>query len=151
MIKLAHLVKLSVFSYENEDGDVILKSLVEFFPFNLGENKIEVKTSMAKGFNERKIMIYELSVSKTALINRFLEKLSEGMGETQKKILLDQIELRLDEDLDFFMRFDKDSWVNERKLVLTDSGKCFHLKISISAFPRKREVALNTIQDFFSV
>ena len=59
------------------------------------------------------------------------------------------MESRLDKNLDLFLRFEKDTWINERKLVLTDSGKCFHLRISIAAFPKNREVALNVVKDLF--
>ena len=43
--------------------------------------------------------------------------------ENQQKQILQQAESRLDKNLDFFLRFGKDLWINEKKLILTDSGK----------------------------
>lgn len=148
-MKFAHNIKLSVFSYSNEDSDKILKASIDFFPFDLEKSKIAVKKSSAEGFNDRKTIIYQIIISKTTLINQFLYKLLERIDKIQKDAILEQSESRLDQELDFFIRFDKDSWVNERKLELTDSGRCFHLKISIAAFPKKREVALNIVKELF--
>ena len=78
-------------------------------------------------------------------MNKFLENLLNNLSKGQKEQILREDESRLDENLDFFIRLDKDSWINDKKLELTDSGKCFHLKISIAAFPKKREVALKVV------
>jgi RNA binding exosome subunit len=149
-MKFAHLVKLSVFSHGNEDKDSILNSLLGFFPFSLEAVKVPVKRTSAKGFNEGKIEIFEVTIAKTSLISRFLKALLEKMDADQKSAVLQQAESRLDENLDFFLRFDKYAWVNDKILRLTDSGKCFHLRISMAAFPKKRELALNAVKGLFS-
>ena len=149
-MKYAHLIKLSVFSHENEDSQPILDALLEFFPFNLEDNKVQIKKTSAEGFNERKIEILEVTLAKTNLINQFLKNLLKSLDKGQKNMVLQQAGSRLDKNLDFFLRFDKDAWLNGKKLAITDSGECFHLKISIAAFPKKGELALNVINDLFS-
>ena len=148
-MKYAHLIKLRVFSYEHENSHEILEHFLKFFPFNIEDNKVEVKKTYATGFNESKIEILEAALTKTNLIKQFIKNISEKLEESQKLMILNQIESRLDSNLDFFLRFDKESWIHDKKLSLTDSGKCFHLKISIAAFPRKREVALKIIKELF--
>ncbi|MBI2649988.1 hypothetical protein HYX04_01600 [Candidatus Woesearchaeota archaeon] len=148
-MKYAHLIKLTVFSYENENIDLILESFLRFFPFNLGYNKIVLKRSNAVGFNEKKIIIFEVALTKSNLINKFLDNLLNNLDENQKDSILQQAESRLDKNLCLFLRFGKESWIHGKKLILTDSGKCFHLKISIAAFPKKRELALNVVRDLF--
>ena len=130
-MKYAHSIKLNVFSYENENSQSIGESFLRFFPFNLKENKNALNKTKAEGFNERNIVVFEITLAKTNLINQFLGNLLINLGERQKQQLLNQAESRLDKNLDFFLRFDKNSWVNDKKLVLTDSGKCFHLNIKI--------------------
>ena len=149
-MKYAHSIKLNVFSYEHENSDVILKSFLEFFPFNLEENKVELRKTTAQGFNESTIVIFEIVLNKTNPINKFLDSIVNNLTQDQKNAITEQSESRLDKDLDFFLRFDKDSWINGRKLALTDSGKCFHLKIRVAAFPSRREVALKIIRKLFS-
>lgn len=149
-MKYAHSIKLTAFSYEHENSESVLEAFLRFFPFSLEKNKVDLKKSIASGFNEKKIDILEATLTKNSLINQFLKGLLDNLDGSQKKQALEQAESRLDKNLDFFIRLDKDSWLNEKKLVLTDSGKCFHLKISMAAFPKKREVALNLIKDLFS-
>ena len=149
-MKYAHSIKLNVFSYEDEDSKVILDSFLRFFPFSLEENKIAVKKTHAIGFSEKKIGIFEATLTKENLVNRFINNILKNLGKGQKNLILQQAESRLDENLDFFLRFDKDSWIDKNKLNLTDLGKCFHLKISIAAFPKKRGVALNIIRKIFN-
>ncbi|MBI3035595.1 hypothetical protein HYY71_04690 [Candidatus Woesearchaeota archaeon] len=149
-MKYAHLIRLTAFSYEHENSEAVLSAFLKFFPFNLEDSKIALKKTGAAGFNERRIAIFEVVLAKNNLINQFLRNLLSVLDESQKGRILEQAESRLDKNLDFFLRFDKDSWINEKKLLLTDSGKCFHVKISIAAFPKKREIALNIVKDLFS-
>ena len=142
-MKYAHLVNLTAFSHEGEDSESIRDAFLRFFPFSLEENKVILNKTAAEGFHGRKIAVFEAKLVKNSLISKFLENLVSSLDEGQNQEILKQIDSRLDENLD------KDLWIKENKLVLTDSGKCFHLKISIAAFPKKREVALNVIRDLF--
>mgnify|MGYP001604182313 CR=1 FL=1 len=149
-MKYAHLIRLNVFSHENENSQSILDAFLMFFPFNIEDNKVAFKKTNADGFNKSKIEVFEAALTNNVLINQFLKNLLNNLDENQKNKIIQQLESRLDKNLDFFLRFDKDSWINEKKLILTDSGKCFHLRISVAAFPKKREIALNLIKDLFS-
>ncbi|MBI4452075.1 hypothetical protein HY637_01480 [Candidatus Woesearchaeota archaeon] len=149
-MKYAHSAKLSVFSHENENSNNVLEAFLRLFPFNLEENKVDIIKRNATGFNESKIEIYEVMLTKTNLINQFLDFVLSNLDEVQKGVIIQQAESRLDDDLDFFIRFDKEEWTEKNKIELTESGKCFHLKMSIAAFPKKREVALKIINELFS-
>ncbi len=146
-MKYAHLIKLAVYSYEYENSEPILDAFLNFFPFNLADNQIYLKRKDAAGFNDKKIGIFEIILVKNNLINDFLKNMLNNLDESQKNQILQQIGSGLDKNLDFFLRFGKESWIKEKRLILTDSGKCFHIKISIAAFPKKREVALSVVRD----
>lgn len=147
--KYAHSVKLRVFSYENENSDSVLEAFLKSFPFNLEENKVEIHKTTATGFNESKIQIFEATLTKTNLVNQFLDFVLANLDNIQKGVIIQQCESRLDDNLDFFIRFDKEKWIQDNKLELTDSGKCFHLKMSIAVFPKKREIALEVVRELF--
>ena len=149
-MKYAHLTKLTAFSYEHEDRDSVFNAFQKFFPFDLRENEVKLKKTNASGFNEKKIDILEVSLIKNSLINQFLTNLLKHLDKKEQQKIIQHAESRLDNNLDFFLKFDKDSWIYNNKLILTDSGKCFHLKVSIAAFPKKREIALNLINELFS-
>ncbi|MBN2459225.1 hypothetical protein JXB28_02980 [Candidatus Woesearchaeota archaeon] len=162
-MKLAHNVKVNVFikttdkSVESvsqdlqkpeEDEKLIREKFLGLFPFNLEDEKIPVVRSTATGFNKREIVILEVVLEKERLTNAFLKSLNEKLDPAQRLMLIRQ-ENRLDEKLDFFIRLDKKSLMNNQ-LNITDCGECFHIKISIAAFPRKREVALEVVKKIFS-
>ncbi len=149
-MRYANLIRLTAFSYQNEDSNRISEAFLGFFPFNLEDNGVILKKSFAAGFNESKIVLLETTLSKSSLISHFLKNLIDNLDKSQKGLIISQSESRLDNNLDFFLRFDKESWIVDKKLVLTESGKCFHLKISVAAFPKKKGIALNLINNLFS-
>ena len=105
-MKCAHLIKLSVFSYEDENSQAILDAFLRFFPFNLEDNQVFLKKTDAAGFNERKIRVLEAALAKDKLINGFLRNLLDKLDENQKKQVIQQAESRLDKNLDFFLKLD---------------------------------------------
>lgn len=149
-MKYLHSIKLTVFSYENENEKKILGAFLKFFPFSLEENKIALVKKSASGFKESSIGIFEVILAKASIIRQFLEALLSQLTKEQKNTIIRQSESRLDKNFDFFIRFDKEEWIRRSKLELTDSGKCFHLKMSIATFPKKREVGLKIVNELFS-
>ena len=91
-MKYAHSIRLNVFSYENENSGIILESFLKFFPFSLKENKVELKKATAQGFNESTITIFEAVLTKTNLINQFLDFILSNLDKKQKELILKQID-----------------------------------------------------------
>jgi len=162
-MKLAHSIKVSVFikttdkSVESvsqdlqkpeEDEALIKDKFISLFPFSLDEEKIFLKRSKARGFSQREIIIYEAELSKERHTNAFLKSLKEKLNEQQKEMLMRQ-ENRLDDDCNFFLRLDKQSLLNN-SFNITDCGDCYHIRISIAAFPKKKEAALEVMKKIFS-
>ncbi len=145
-MKLANNVRIKVFAKEEENAAEIEEKLKQLVPLDFEKEKIPVKKQAATGFNEKKITIMELSLAKNKHINAFLDFLKEKLGERQKELLIRQKETRLDNELNFFMRLDKEKLL-QNEFWITDSGNCYHIKISVAAFPRKRENALKAVDD----
>ena len=136
---------------EAEDIESIKQKLLELFPFNLAEEKIILREETTKGLNERRIKILKVELLKESHTNKFFESLSSKITRDDKSAILRQKESRLDQELYFYLRFDKQKWIQKNELELTDSGDCFHIKLALAAFPRKREVALELIEKIFKV
>ncbi|MBI2141992.1 hypothetical protein HYU15_00705 [Candidatus Woesearchaeota archaeon] len=149
-MKLANNVKISVFSKEEENAAEIEEKLKQLVPLDLEKEKIPVKKQAATGFNEKKITIMETSLIKDRHINSFLGFLKEKLGERQKELLIRQKESRLDEHLNFFIRLDKEKLKNGEFWV-TDSGNCYHIRISVASFPRNRENAMRAVDGFLGL
>ncbi len=132
---------LTVFYKEDEDFEKIRQKLIELIPFNLEEEKILLREETATGFNERKIKIHKIELTKEKHTNKFFANLRQKLSSLDKKIILSQIETRIDQELNFFIRLDKQKLLQDI-YEITDSGDCYHIKISLSAFPKKREKAV---------
>jgi len=148
-MKTLHAITLSVFIKPEEDYEKNKDAFLSFFPFDLEEQKIQIKQSSAISFEERKIIVLEVQLTKTKHCDDFLISLLGKLFSEQKQMLLRQKESRLDENCCFFMRFDKERLLEKKELFITDSGNCFHLKICIACYPAKREKAFPVIEGFF--
>ncbi len=147
MNKIAHNIEFSVFVKEEEDTQkaIILEKLRSFIPFDLVKEKVTINTERAKSFNERVITIETIRVSKNRHVRAVLEHLKQGLTQEQRSLLLKQAETRLDSENHFFIRFDMKAMLEEEKLKFTDSGKCFHCRISIAGYPQTKENALKIL------
>lgn len=143
-----HKACIRVFAKEGEDYGKIRQRLLSFFPFDLESEKIEVEQHTVSGFKDREIRTYEVCISKKRHLKLFFEHLSGKLGN-QKEILTKQKESRLDEEQKFYIRFDKAKLIENNEYIITDSGNCFHMTLSIAAFPAKRETALAIIDKIF--
>ncbi|MBW2964308.1 hypothetical protein KY363_02510 [Candidatus Woesearchaeota archaeon] len=149
-MKVAHNVKLSVFAYEHEDAEAVLQTLVSLCPFDLEQEKLEVNMSVATGFQEKKIRIYELFLKKERHTTKFLESLKQNLSAPQRELIARQAGSRLDNELNFFIRLDKPKLIEEKKYWLTDDGNCFHIRMSVAAYPANRDTALDVVNQWLS-
>ena len=150
-MKIAHSIKITVFVKEGEDDEKVKKKLLELIPFDLEKEKLELKESIAIGFNEKEIKVFEVILEKDKHIEAFLDNLKKEMMDEVRERILNYAESRLDDSCNFFLRFSKDKLIQENDLWLTDQGNCFHIKINVAAFPKKREIALEIIRNVFKV
>lgn len=84
--------------------------------------------------------------------NDILKKIVAGVKE-QAKTIVDQADSRVheeEEEWNFYLRFDKAAYLKERKMILTDSGNCVHVKLTLAVFPKKREPALALVKRLFT-
>ena len=146
---LAHNIHITVFCKPEEDTKLIAKKLLFLVPLDLKKEKIELKRTNATGFNEKKITILEVYLEKESHTNLFINNLIKNLTDEQKSLIKEQAESRLDDELNFFLRLDKSKLINKNKLLLTDQGDCYHIRIKIAAFPKNKKVALNNIQTLF--
>jgi len=145
-----HRITITALGKPEEDMEAVKQGIIALVPFNIEEAKVQLQVQNAEGFEERTIRIFTIILTKEAHTNDFLQFLLDNLAEEQKNLLISQAESRLDTEFDFFIRIDKDEWIKERKIWLTDSGNCFHMKFSLAVFPKKREGALQLIEKLFS-
>lgn len=149
-MKEFHSIKTTVFIKENEDKEKIIKGLRNFFPFEIEKEKIKIKQEKAKGFEDRSILITSIKIEKPKHIKQFINKLFDNLKKIQKEQILEEIETRTDENGNFYLRFEKETWAKEKILFLTDEGNCYHLRFKAAVYPCTKEKTIEKIRKIFS-
>jgi len=147
-VKIANNVNLRVFCKEDEDKKLIIEKLKLLLPFDLEKEKIKIEERRAEGLGEKRIYVIKVVLTRDKNINAFIENLVSKLGD-EKKTLLEQLESRLDDDLNFFIRLNKEMLLKD-KFIVTDSGNCYHIKINIASFPKKRENVVKVLRELFN-
>ena len=147
-MKAANNISIRVFCKEDEDRSKIIEKLKLLLPFDLDKEKTELIEEKTESFNDRRIYVIKVVLRKERHINAFIENLVKKLGE-EKKTLIEQMDSRLDEDLNFFIRLDKEMLL-KGKYILTDSGNCYHIRIGVAVFPKKRDKGIEAVSKMFN-
>jgi len=153
-MKAVHTVAISVFTMPGDKTDnsqiarVIDNALKELVDLDFGKEKLAIRITKVEGFNNRMIDIRELTLTKEAHTNHFLAHLLSKLDSNQKSLLAEQSESRLDEELNFYIRLGKPELLRG-EYCITESGDCFHIKMHIAAFQKKRGAALDVVEKIF--
>ena len=134
---MIHNIKFRVFVYENEDVQELSQAILNILP------EAEIDAEEAEGLTDDKIIILSGVVSKKRYTKAFFNTLLES-SDLEK--LNDDLERKIDEKGNWFLRFDKEDAIDE-KLTIKDSGDSIHLKIKIAAYPAKKEIAVNKVRE----
>jgi len=143
-MKLAHYVEMRVFVKASDDRGAIESKIREMFPFDLEKEKIEFKSLQAQG-DEGPMSILTVFIKKERHTKRFLRSFFNRFNQSQREMLHEQLDTRLDGGLHFYIRLDKPQLL-EGNVFLTDSGNCFHFEISVAAYPHKRYIAKDLVE-----
>ncbi|MBI4149975.1 hypothetical protein HY488_01075 [Candidatus Woesearchaeota archaeon] len=145
-----HSLTLTVFCKPDEEDEALVKQkLKAFFPFDLEKEKVPIAVQRAAGLDNKQIHVLNVTLTKEAHLTQFFNTLLQRLNEEQKKALVREAESRLDVELCFYIRFDKERWNDHEELWIVDHGNCYHCKIHVAAYPKKREVALKIILELF--
>ena len=137
---MIHNIKFRAFVYENESVDEISQAILNILP------EADIEAEEAEGLLEDKIIILSGMVSKKRYTKTFFNTLIEW---TDLDKLNEDLERKMDEKGNWFLRFDKEDALDEIWTV-KDSGDAIHLKIKIAAFPAKKEIALDKVREAIS-
>lgn len=134
---MIHNIKFRAFVYEDEDIDEISQSILNILP------EAEIEAEEAEGLLEDKILILTGVVSKKRYTKAFFNTLLESV-DLEK--LNNDLERKMDEKGNWFLRFDKSDALDEKWTVI-DKGDSIHLKVKIAAFPAKKQIAVDKVRE----
>lgn len=134
---MIHNIKFRAFVYKNESVDEIFQAILNLLP------EAEIEAEEAEGLLEDKILILTGVVSKKRYTKDFFNKLLQS---TDLEKLNNDLEQKMDEKGNWFLRFDKNDALDE-KLTVLDKGDSIHLKVKIAAFPAKKQIAVDKVRE----
>ncbi len=145
MMKSAHYLAARALCLPKEVGDVSssLRLLL-----GCGKEK-EVVISSTEPPEGATSVLVQSSLKKESDINHLMKFISRNLSNEEKLQIIQEAELRVDDHLDFFLRFDKEEWMQHRKLQLTTKGNCFHLAFAMAAYPKSKERAVALVKEIF--
>lgn len=140
---MIHNIRYRLFVYENEDEERLIQGLKNFLPIGKPDREI------AEGMFEDEILILSGKIDKKKETKEFLKSILAMDKESIGKLTND-FEKKVDENGNLFLRFSKDAVCNDN-LEICDTGDSIHFKIKIAAYPTKKEVVINLLNDFLDV
>lgn len=149
-MEISHSVSIRVFCSQEENEAEIVNGLKQLLPFDVEKEKITLQRQKALGFNDRKISILEVVLTKNKHVKAFLDNVLQKISATDKQMLLRQLDSRIDDEANLFIRFDKQSLAGQNNLLITDTGNCYHVKIKIAAYPSTKEKAVEVVKRFLT-
>ncbi len=105
----------------------------------------EVPASSIEGHFGNPLTIFEVELSKTRVMNKFIQILIYA-GMLAK--LMEDIEPRLDDHCMFHFRLDKQKAYAE-ELELANSKDIIDVNMKVAAYPARRDIALDAILNWF--
>ena len=147
-MKLIHHITISVFVKDFEDKQQTAEALTSLLPKNFEEEKVLIQEEEAKIDKESNMKIYTVKLERQKHIKESFQILKDLLGREQcEKILAE--ESRIDEQGNLFIRIKRNDFEKEGVARLTDKGDCFHFKIVLAAYPKKKEKALEVVKRLF--
>ena len=134
---MIHNIKFRAFVYEDESVEEISQAILNILP------EAEIEAEEAEGMLEDKIIILSGVVSKKRYTKTFFNTLLEF---TDLDKLNSDLERKMDEKGNWFLRFDKSDALDEKWTIL-DSGDSVHMKIKIAAYPARKDIAVEKVRD----
>ncbi|MBZ2165619.1 RNA-binding protein [Methanobacterium spitsbergense] len=138
---MIHNLSYRAFVYGTENKEKVLESIKTLFPNSLPQ------CEATEGYYKNPVLILSNKIDKKREIKDFVEKLSKMNDPTRKRIL-HQLENKMDDSGNLFLRFDKQR-AYQGDLKVVEHGDSIHLKIKIAAYPAKKKVALEIARKLF--
>jgi len=117
---IAHTLVIEIFVSPEENVHAIRDKFINLFPFDFEKEEINLQEDTATGFSQKKIKIFRVNLSKNRHVKTFLLNMVKNLQNDTKEIILNQAEKRLDENFNFFLRFDKNKLLNQNMFQLTE-------------------------------
>ena len=138
---MIHNLSYRAFVYGTENEEKVREAISNLLP------SAPIEKEITEGYHHNPVVILQGKITKKREIKDFLEKLGTLKPSVKKRILR-ELENRMDERGNLFLRFDKQrAYLGDLKVV--EHGDAIHLKLKIAAYPARKEEALKVARQIF--
>ncbi|MBI5681298.1 MAG: RNA-binding protein [Methanobacterium sp.] len=140
---MIHNISYRVFVYGTENEEKVREAIKTLFPNSTPQ------TNTIEGYFKNPVLILNDKLTKNSEIKEFV-KILKQIDEPSQKRLLNELENKMDEKGNLFLRFDKQrAYLGNLKII--EHGDTIHVKIKIAAYPAKKENAIKLAKELFGV
>lgn len=140
---MIHNISYRVFIQATENDEKVEEALKTIFPDAYPE------IEHTEGYYHNPVTILSQKISKKSEIKEFIQKFQE-MDIEDIRGILDDLERKMDDKGNFFLRFDKQEALMGRWKVV-DHGDSIHVRMKIAAYPAKKSAAIQVIRELLDV
>jgi RNA-binding protein len=138
---MIHNLSYRAFVYGTENEEKVREAISTLLP------AAQPNKEITEGYHKNQVIILQGKITKKRELKDFLEKL-HSLNPSAKKRILRELESKMDERGNLFLRFDKQrAYLGDLKVV--DHGDSLHLKLKIAAYPSRKEEALKVARQIF--
>jgi RNA binding exosome subunit len=138
---MIHNISYRTLVYGTENEEKVKKAIETLFPNSLPECEI------TEGYYKNPVLILHHKIVKKREIIDFIQIL-KNLTSSQKNKILNDLERKMDDKGNLFLRFDKQkAYLGELKVV--EHGDSIHVKIKMAAYPAKKELAMKLARELW--
>ena len=139
---MIHNISYRTFVYGTEDEEKVMTAIGYLFSNSLPEK------SISEDHFGNKIIVLTDKITKKRTNRDFIAFLNDTLSSEDKNIIKEELNRRMDEKGNLFLRFDK-QLAYEQILKLTRSGNAIHVRIKIASYPVSKENAIKVAEKLF--
>ena len=140
---MIHNISYRTFVYGTEDEEKVITAISYLFSNSLPEKSIN------EDHFGNKIIVLTNKITKKRTNKDIIAFLNENLSEEDKNTIKNELNRRMDDKGNLFLRFDKQLAFDE-KLKLTYSGNAIHIRIKIASYPVSKENAIEVAKKLFN-
>lgn len=138
---MIHNLSYRAFVYGTENEEKVREAISTLLP------TAQPLKEITEGYHKNQVIILQEKITKKRDTKDFLEKL-HSLKPSAKKRILRELESKMDDRGNLFLRFDKQrAYLGDMKVV--EHGDAIHLKLKIAAYPARKEEALKVARQIF--
>ncbi|WP_456484495.1 RNA-binding domain-containing protein [Methanopyrus kandleri] len=138
-------ISARVIAHATEDEKKVLEALANVLGGVLGEEDVEPETFYAEGHHGNPITIFQVKIDRSKYIERVLEHWRENIPEEERRRVWSDIERRVDDKGNLYLRFDKQS-AYKGELRISDADDVIRVKVNLESYPASREGGIKTLE-----